>query len=413
MQVAILQSSPDESSMSKKYVERLSSIGGLVLSSPLYVSVFLMRFSFGLVLFTLPIYLPRANFSNLVVGIIAAAYPITETIAGPIIGVLVDRLGRSRWIWIGLVISTVALFAFSLSTSVPYLVIVHAIQGLAAAMIVVSALTIVTDISTTSTRGKEMGIYDFANLGGYMSGIFMAGLFELHSLRTPFYVGSILAAVGAVFAFFKVKEKPYGTYASLSPIQTLRLLFSDRRAAAMFPIWLSVTTFIGMALTFGPRLGPSPMITSWVIAGVILVLAFTQPFFGQLSDTYGRVRLMMLGMLSLIGLFVTVIAMFKWHLDVIFLSPLLSIFGLGSFAFAPAALASLGDFAPEGGRGTTMGVYSIVISLGTIIGPLLGGYLLDRYGLTSLFYAGLVILTTALGMAIMIAGPRFVSGARS
>jgi MFS family permease len=105
--------------------------------------------------------------------------------------------------------------------------------------------------------------------------------------------------------------------------------------------------------------------------------------------------------------------MFQWHLDVIFVSPFLSIFGLGSFAFAPAALASLGDFAPEGGRGTTMGVYSIVISLGTIIGPLLGGYLLDRYGLTSLFYAGLVILTIALGVAIMIAGPRFVSAARS
>ena len=94
----------------------------------------------------------------------------------------------------------------------------------------------------------------------------------------------------------------------------------------MFPIWLSVTTFIGMALTFGPRLGPSPMITSWVIAGVVLVLAFTQPFFGQLSDTYGRDRLMMFGMLSLIGLFVTVIAMFRWHFEIIYLIPFLCYF---------------------------------------------------------------------------------------
>ena len=368
-----------------------------------------MRFSFGLVLFTLPLYLPKREFSNLVVGLIAAAYPVTETICGPVIGILADRFGRSRWIWVGLCISTIALLAFTMSTDIAYLVFVHSIQGLAAAMIVVSSLTMVTDVSTVSTRGREMGIYDFANLGGYMIGIFVAGvLARTHSLLAPFYLSSVLAAIGAIYAYLMLKE-PSGhkSKSVTSPVETIRLLIGDKRAAAMFPIWLSVTTFIGMALTFGPRLGPSPMITSSVIAGVVMVLAFSQPFFGHLSDNYGRGRLMMLGMLSLIGFFATVIAMFRWHIGTIFLLPFFAIFGVGSFAFAPAALASLGDIAPKQARGTTMGVYSVVISLGTIIGPLLGGYLLDRYGLSSLFYAGLLILISALGLAILIAGPGF------
>jgi MFS family permease len=368
-----------------------------------------MRFSFGLVLFTLPLYLPKKEFSNLVVGLIAAAYPVAETVCGPGIGILADMFGRSRWIWVGLCISTVSLFAFTLSTDVTYLVLVHSIQGIAAAMIVVSSLTMVTDISAPSTRGREMGIYDFANLGGYMIGIFAAGvLARTHYVLAPFYLGSTLAAIGAVYAYFMMKE-PIVRKArnALSPIETIRLLIGDKRAAAMFPIWLSVTTFIGMALTFGPRLGPSPMITSSVIAGIVMVLAFSQPFFGYLSDNYGRARLMMLGMLSLIGFFATVIAMFRWHVNTLYLMPLFAIFGVGSFAFAPAALASLGDIAPVQGRGTTMGVYSVVISLGTIIGPLLGGYLLDKFGLTSLFYAALLILISALGLAILIAGPGF------
>jgi MFS family permease len=254
-----------------------------------------------------------------------------------------------------------------------------------------------------------MGIYDFANLGGYMIGIFAAGvLARIHFLLAPFYLGSVLAAIGAVYAYFMLKE-PSGRKGrnALSPIETIRLLIGDKRAAAMFPIWLSVTTFIGMALTFGPRLGPSPMITSSVIAGVVLVLAFSQPFFGYLSDSYGRGRLMMLGMLSLIGFFATVITMLRRHIYMLYLMPFFAVFGVGSFAFAPAALASLGDIAPKQGRGTTMGVYSVVMSLGTIIGPLLGGYLLDRYGVTSLFYAGLIILISALGLAILIAGPGF------
>jgi MFS family permease len=367
-----------------------------------------MRFSFGIVLFTLPIYLPKKEFSNFAVGIIAAAYPVAETIFGPLVGIMADRIGRRVWIYLGLCISTVALFAFTLDRAIGYLVIIHGIQGVAAAMIVVSSLTMVTDVSTTTSRGREMGVYDFANLGGYVLGIFAAGLLlRTHSLVAPFYFASALAAIGAVFAYLRVKESRRTRHSAISPIQTLKLLLGDRHAAAMFPIWLSVTTFIGMALTFGPRLGASPLLTSFLIAGVVLLLAFTQPFFGHLSDRFGRDRLMMLGMLSLIGLFVTVITMFRRGYDLLYVAPSLAIFGVGSFAFAPAALASLGDLAPERGRGMTMGIYSVVISLGTIIGPLLGGYLLDKHGMASLFYAGLVILLAAMGLAVIIAGPGF------
>jgi len=175
----------------------------------------------------------------------------------------------------------------------------------------------------------------------------------------------------------------------------------------MFPIWLAITTFVGVALTFGPRLGPSPLLTSFLLGGIVLVLAVTQPFFGHLSDKYGRDKLMMLGLLSVMGLFFTAINMLRGRLGFFFGAPFLIVFGIGSFAFPPAALATLGDLAPERSRGTTMGVYSVVISLGTIIGPLLGGYLLDRYGMTSLFYSGLVILIGALGLSILIAGAGF------
>jgi MFS family permease len=49
-------------------------------------------------------------------------------------------------------------------------------------------------------------------------------------------------------------------------------------------------------------------------------------------------------------------------------------------AFAPAALASLADEAHSKKRGVTMGLYSVVISLGQVIGPISTGWIMDRYG---------------------------------
>ena len=337
-------------------IRRLSLLNSTFLSSPLYGAIFLIRFSFGLALFTLPVYLPRGDFSNLAVGIVVASYPIAETIFSPLFGILADRYGRRRWIYIGLAISTVTLFAFTLSRNIGFLIAIHAIEGVAAAMIVVSSLAMVTDISTVSNRGREMGIYDSANLGGYVVGIFMAGILNrTFSMSASFYFGSILAGLGAILSYKYLKEKSREVvHSTSSPIQTMRILLTNRRSAAIFPIWLAVTIFIGMALTFSPRLGPSLLMTSFLLAGAVLLLAFTQPLFGRLSDKYGRNRLMTLGMLSLLGFIVSAITVIREPARFLFIAPFLAVFGLGSFPFPSAALAWLGDLSPSEGRGTTM-----------------------------------------------------------
>jgi hypothetical protein len=58
----------------------------------------------------------------------------------------------------------------------------------------------------------------------------------------------------------------------------------------------------------------------------------------------------------------------------------IGIFALMAGAFGPAALAGLTDVAQEDKRGTTMGLYSVVISSSMIVGPVATGYLVDNYG---------------------------------
>lgn len=84
---------------------------------------------------------------------------------------------------------------------------------------------------------------------------------------------------------------------------------------------------------------------------------------------------------------------------------LLGLFVLLSGAFAPAALASLADEAPVTGRGITMGLYSFVVSLGQIIGPVGFGYMSSTYGGN-----GVVGFLIGLGVAMgALVGIRWVT----
>ncbi len=78
----------------------------------------------------------------------------------------------------------------------------------------------------------------------------------------------------------------------------------------------------------------------------------------------------------------------------------LGVFALMAGAFGPAALAGLTDVAQEDKRGTTMGLYSVVISSSMIVGPITTGYLVDNYGG---FGVMVFLASSATAMAIFMA----------
>jgi MFS family permease len=338
------------------------------------------------------------------VGIVAASYPIAEMLTVVFFGILSDRKGRKPVLSLGLLVSSGVILAFTLTNSFPVLAGIHALQGICAAMVIASSLALVADHAMLGLRGRAMGFYDFANIAGYIIGPSLAGILEQYYSRlSPFYAASAIAVIGAAATYLTVRESAKRSAQSESDaISTFRLILSNRRALAMFPTWLAVTTFIGMALTFGPRLIESPIRAGAGFALAALVLAVSQPMFGYLSDRFGRERIMLVGTFSMLGFLATVLAVVEFKVSVWLASPFVAVFGLGSLSFVPAALAAIADLAPTHGRGTTMGAYSLVISLGTVIGPLIAGYVLDHYNFTSLLYVAVVILLGALGATIAL-----------
>jgi MFS family permease len=95
----------------------------------------------------------------------------------------------------------------------------------------------------------------------------------------------------------------------------------------------------------------------------------SSPFWGNLSDRYGRKRILILGVIgSAISMFLMGIAN---SFAVVFLTR--AVGGLLSSATLPTAMAYISDSTTEEERGGGMGVIGAAMGVGMVIGPGIGG----------------------------------------
>jgi MFS family permease len=171
----------------------------------------------------------------------------------------------------------------------------------------------------------------------------------------------------------------------------------------------AVMTFLTVSTSQGV-IQISPLILSGLIIGAGIVLISTQVFFGKLSDRYGRLPIMFIGTGGFVGLMAVIglgylVSPTTTGEDIknsiLLFWPLLGIFGIMALAFGPSALSSLADESQKTMKGTTMAVYSIVISAGMFVGIPLMAAISDHYGGTGvlIFMIGCALIMLCLMIA--------------
>lgn len=404
---------------------------------------FLLRFSTGLTgamlasyLAVLPAY-GGDRVSPLVVGLFSALFYLAELVLSPYFGVLSDRQGHHRVMLYGPIFGAVAViltagtadtgmtgplsvFLAPIVGSLVVLGLTRLLEGASTAASVPSILGFIALATAGDTvmRGKASARFEGATLLGLGAGFATAPL--LFAALGP--AGFLLNAglYGVSFLVFWTVKDPAGEDAAVrAPHVGMRRyldLVGHAHVWLLAPTWIAVNASIGLWFSQSifqfaqanpdfPEQNLMRGFTALQISATALVIGVIFGagliYWGNRFKNLRRTTIILYGILG--GGVLVFAGLVVNHLDWPGLIPLAAVVaaGFGLFVLAgatPAALGLLADISERfpADRGAIMGLYSVFLAIGQIIGALIGGFAADARGVDGMLIATGVLLVVAL-----------------
>lgn len=341
--------------------------------------------------------LRRAGVSNFGVGAVIAASLIAVTVAGPFYPALMSRFGLRRSVMAGVCIAAAILVLMPLWPGVPVWLVLRAITGCVLGLSWVASEVWLNSVSGAQARGTIMGIYGTVFSTGMMAGPALLTFTGTRG-RAPFAIGAGVLLLTLLPLILQ------GTVTSAPPSFTPMRNFGAaiRRAPAV--MWAALiaglveAAEITLLPLFGIQSGLSDrtallLVTVYMSGNVVL-----QTPIGMLADRWGRrLWLAVCAALSAAG----PLLLLPWLHSPLLLWPLLFVWGGTLFAFYSQGIALLGGAFAEAELPTANTVFVMVYCIGGVVGPSVGGMVMDiwpRHGLMLMLSAAAFSLLAALAL---------------
>ncbi|HJP71618.1 MAG TPA: MFS transporter [Candidatus Limnocylindria bacterium] len=421
---------------------------------------FTLRFSTGLTGAMLLYYLAQLpdfggpRVSGSVAGIMTAAYFAAELVLSPAFGVLSDRFGAHRLMQVGPIFGAAAVIVTALTTDLWLLGGTRWLEGMAAAASIPSILGYIALVTSgdEGLRGRSVARFEAATIAGLGIGAVVAGpLFEVLGrgafiVNAAIYLGSFaiyrygVAAVPTDAASLEAAEEHPISSGEVRPqsfdLARYRRLLATSNVWLLAPTWIALNAVIGAWTTQSVfqlvRENPDPRFAGQLLLGgfeptqvsiglgVALVVFFAGIFvWGNLFKRYRRTTiigvgigggLVMVGSIFGINHSADVSILVRIGLVVVALGGLFVLAGA-----TPAALGMLADISEThpSDRGAIMGLYSVFLGLGQIVGSVASGAAADWLAVDGLLVASVALLVIALVPLRWLRGSEHLVGARA
>jgi EmrB/QacA subfamily drug resistance transporter len=170
---------------------------------------------------------------------------------------------------------------------------------------------------------------------------------------------------------------------------------------AMLPAVLDQTILSTALPTIAGDLGRLTDV-SWVVSAYVVAAAATTPLWGKLGDRHGRKRLLEASLLLFLG----ASAVSGAAQDMTWLIVSRTVQGAGAGGLMTLAMAAVGDLVSPRERARYQGYIAAVFAVATIVGPLVGGVLVQHASWRWVFYVNLPLGAVALaGLRLALPAP--------
>lgn len=307
-------------------------------------------------------------------GLIIALFTLTAGISRPFSGKLTDKWGRVPVMAIGSIVCFVCGFLYPIISSIAGFFFLRLIHGFSTGFKPTATAAYVADIIPPNRWGEALGMHGLAfSIGSAIGPALGSFIAQNYGIDLMFYTSSLFAILSIIIVM-NMKETLQNKHRfSLRLLQVQKHEIIEWRALPAAIVTLLSYTAYGTILTLIPdwseHLGIANkglFFTAYTLATIGIRF-----FSGKMADRYGRIRVMLVGIVIL-------------AVSVLFLGLSSSvqgliwgavIYGIGGGILSPAVNAWTIDLSLPQHRGKAMATMYIALEIGIGGGALLAGYI--------------------------------------
>ena len=352
--------------------------------------------------------LPDAGDNKMLVGLAMGMYGLTQAVLQLPLGMASDRFGRKKVIYLGLLVFAVGSFMAAVATSLPMLVLARAIQGAGAVSAAVTAL--VADLTREEVRTRAMAMIGLSIGLTFSASLVISPLLsEYIGVAGLFALTGVLTLLSMLVVKFLVPDPVRSKLhedAEVQPARFGEVLKNKELLRLNFGIFalqcgmMALFTSLPFALQ-DLGLNKAHHWQVYLPATLIgLVLMIPAIIVGETRNKLKQIFLLGIALIfaSQLGL------LFGLHsVWLIGLSLIVYFIGFNILEASQPSLVS--KIAPAELKGTAMGVYNTMQSVGLFSGGALGGLLFHHYGFNGVFAFCSVLIGAWFAIAAVAPAP--------
>lgn len=326
-------------------------------------------------------------------------------------GLLSDRYGRKRIIYIGLLLFALGSFIAAGAQDIYVIILGRLVQGTGAVAAAIIALT--ADLTREEHRAKGMAMIGMS-IGATFGASLAVGPMLAHWIGVSgiFALTGVLALAAMLVIRFLVPD-PQQSFvhadAETVPGQIRAILAHPELLRLDFGIFSLHAAMRGLFVVIPlALLAHLPGNQHWQVYLPIMLISFLGAIPAIIiAEKYGRMKPVFVGAIAMLSLATLLLALFTENSFTGLLAGLLLFFL--AFNLLEATLPSLvSKIAPAGSKGTALGVYNSCQFLGLFLGGSIGGWLTQHHGQGALFIFCFLLAIAWLALAATMRTPLHV-----